>query len=107
MVHEKPSTPSFSKSYVLEQSTMASVQAQEGESKGVVNLFAGTEGIYHLPHHAKEIERLRKQHAFIVSSTGGVLVTAPLKQSTIKVLDSGAADGEERSSFLEKSELHL
>lgn len=56
------------------------------------NSFAGTEGVYLLPHHAKEIERLKTQHAFILSSTGGVLLTAPLKP-TVKVLDSGAADG--------------
>ncbi|EFY85513.1 methyltransferase family protein [Metarhizium acridum CQMa 102] len=56
------------------------------------NRFAGTEGVYLLPHHAKEIERLKTQHAFILSSTGGVLLTAPLKPA-VKVLDSGAADG--------------
>jgi hypothetical protein len=73
---------------------MASTESSNLETiqnKG--NPFAGTEGIYLLPHHIKEIERLRKQHEFILSSCGGVLVTAPLKQPKINVLDCGAADG--------------
>lgn len=57
--------------------------------------FTGTEGNYILQHHQQEIERLQKQHNFILSSTGGVLVTAPLNgNNTLRVLDSGAADGE-------------
>ncbi|KAK3294197.1 S-adenosyl-L-methionine-dependent methyltransferase [Chaetomium fimeti] len=67
--------------------------ATAGEIKDVTNLFTGTEGTYLLPHHAKEIERLKEQHALILFSTGDVLVTAPLKQSKIKVLDCGASDG--------------
>ncbi|KAK4041633.1 hypothetical protein C8A01DRAFT_34358 [Parachaetomium inaequale] len=69
------------------------VEFAEPRSKAAVNHFPGTEGVYLFPHHAKEIERLRAQHALILSSTGGILVTAPLKQSKIKVLDCGAADG--------------
>ncbi|AEO63656.1 a3a323fe-6d63-44dc-8ac0-9f720fc8c6c6 [Thermothielavioides terrestris] len=66
---------------------------QDGNGEGVVNLFAGTEGIYNLPHHAKEIERLRNQHAFLLSATGGAMLLAPIKQRSVKVLDCGAADG--------------
>ena len=62
--------------------------------------FAGTEGIYHLPHHAKEIERLQQQHAFIRSSTGSILITAPIEgKNVIRVLDSGAADGMTYAQF--------
>ncbi|KAF2499003.1 methyltransferase family protein [Lophium mytilinum] len=57
------------------------------------NPFAGTEGIYLLPHHIKEIERLRGQHRLILSSTGNTLLTAPIKEKKPRVLDSGAADG--------------
>lgn len=57
------------------------------------NPFAGTEGIYLLPHHIKEIERLRTQHRFILSSTDNTLITAPIKEGKLRVLDSGAADG--------------
>jgi hypothetical protein len=74
---------------------MASENASD-ESNGVVDRFAGTEGIYAMPHHPSEIERLQKQHALLLSSTGGVLVTIPLDKSEIRVLDSGAADGEKR-----------
>jgi hypothetical protein len=57
--------------------------------------FAGTEGVYMLPHHAKEIERLRKQHLFMNSSTGGILLITPntIGEGLLKVLDAGAADG--------------
>jgi hypothetical protein len=60
---------------------------------GTSNPFAGTEGIYLLPHHIKEIERLRTQHNFILSSTGNTLITAPISNKKVRVLDSGAADG--------------
>jgi len=61
----------------------------------VSTAFAGTEGIYLLPHHAKEIERLQKQHLFMNSSTGGILLLTPnaIGESPLKVLDAGAADG--------------
>jgi hypothetical protein len=51
------------------------------QSKGAANLFAGTEGIYPMPHHPSEIKRLQRQHALFLSSTGGVLVTIPLEKS--------------------------
>lgn len=57
------------------------------------DLFAGSEGAYLLPHHVQEIERLRTQQGLILSSTGNVLLTTPLK-SHVRILDSGAADGE-------------
>ncbi|KAJ5660841.1 uncharacterized protein N7484_000213 [Penicillium longicatenatum] len=58
------------------------------------NVFVGTEGIYLLPHHQREIERLQKQHNFFLSSTNGILLTVPLQnQSDWRILDSGAADG--------------
>ncbi|KAH6632430.1 hypothetical protein F5144DRAFT_533970 [Chaetomium tenue] len=72
---------------------MAVAEIPAREAKDLTNLFTGTEGIYLLPHHAKEIERLREQHALIRFSTGDVLVTAPLKQPKIKVLDCGASEG--------------
>ena len=57
--------------------------------------FVGTEGAYMLPHHAKEIERLQRQHRFMFSSTGGDLLRVPLPDASqkIKVLDCGCADG--------------
>ncbi|EAQ87473.1 hypothetical protein CHGG_04092 [Chaetomium globosum CBS 148.51] len=73
--------------------SMAVAEIPAREAKDVANLFTGTEGIYLLPHHAKEIERLREQHALILFSTGNVLVTAPLRQPKIRVLDCGASEG--------------
>jgi hypothetical protein len=67
------------------------------ESAKKVASFVGTEGEYMLPHHAKEIERLRKQHVFMNSTTGGQLLVVPLVtepgDKKLRVLDSGAADG--------------
>jgi hypothetical protein len=67
------------------------------ESAKQVASFVGTEGEYMLPHHAKEIERLRKQHVFMNSTTGGQLLVVPLVNEPgnkkLRVLDSGAADG--------------
>ncbi|ORX98955.1 hypothetical protein BCR34DRAFT_495689 [Clohesyomyces aquaticus] len=60
---------------------------------GASNPFVGTEGIYLLPHHIKEIERLRTQHKLILSSTGNTLITAPISNKKARVLHSGAADG--------------
>lgn len=77
---------------------MATVEVSAPEATGprtrTENLFAGSEGIYHLPHHAKEVDRLQRQSALILSSTQNVLITAPLKPGKVKVLDSGASDGE-------------
>lgn len=63
--------------------------------------FSGTEGIYLLPHHQKEIDRLRKQHKFMNSTTGGFLLVTPNLHGTgpLRVLDAGAADGEEISTL--------
>ncbi|KAL4783845.1 methyltransferase family protein [Aspergillus varians] len=66
-------------------------------SRKVAN-FVGTEGEYMLPHHAKEIERLRKQHVFMNSTTLGQLLVVPTlnqpqSDKQLRVLDSGAADG--------------
>ncbi|KAH6866128.1 hypothetical protein B0T10DRAFT_534374 [Thelonectria olida] len=57
--------------------------------------FSGSEGSYMLPHHAQEIERLRRQHHFMNLTTGGQLVVVPSihSQASLRVLDSGAADG--------------
>ncbi|KAL2792988.1 methyltransferase family protein [Aspergillus keveii] len=67
------------------------------ESAKKVASFVGTEGEYMLPHHAKEIERLRKQHVFMNSTTGGQPLVVPLVNEPgnkkLRVLDSGAADG--------------
>ncbi|KAL4863814.1 hypothetical protein BDV12DRAFT_201748 [Aspergillus spectabilis] len=69
-----------------------------GESARKVAVFVGTEGEYMLPHHAKEIERLRKQHVFMNSTTDGQLLVVPSINGSnypkpFRVLDSGAADG--------------
>lgn len=70
------------------------------QREGVINFFAGTEGIYHLPHHPSEIARLHRQHALFLVATGGVLVTIPLQhKSQIIVLDSGASDGAETQTL--------
>jgi SAM-dependent methyltransferase len=57
--------------------------------------FSGTEGSYMLPHHAQEIERLHRQHLFMNTTTGGQLLVVPAIQEkkSLRVLDSGAADG--------------
>jgi len=58
-------------------------------------VFSGTEGVYLLPHHIEEIDRLRRQHEFMRSTTEGMLVPFPLPSNggKIKVLDAGCADG--------------
>ncbi|KAL3462224.1 methyltransferase family protein [Aspergillus heterothallicus] len=66
------------------------------ESVKRVASFVGTEGEYMLPHHAKEIERLHKQHVFMNSTTDGQLLIVPSVNEPgkkLRVLDSGAADG--------------
>ncbi|PNY24591.1 Uncharacterized protein TCAP_05473 [Tolypocladium capitatum] len=57
--------------------------------------FSGTEGSYMLPHHAREVERLQRQHYFMNSTTGGQLLMVPVihQRKSLRVLDSGAADG--------------
>lgn len=57
--------------------------------------FSGTEGAYMLPHHAKEIERLRRQHRFMNSTTEGKLLVTPNTEgfSPLRILDAGCADG--------------
>ncbi|KAL8770468.1 MAG: hypothetical protein Q9209_003894 [Squamulea sp. 1 TL-2023] len=58
------------------------------------NAFAGTEGVYMLPHHHQEIDRLQRQHRFMKGTTDGALLFTPLptNQTTLRVLDSGCAD---------------
>jgi hypothetical protein len=55
--------------------------------------FSGTEGVYLLPHHKEEIERLQRQHAFIKAATNGALTPVDLRGGA-RVLDAGCADGE-------------
>ena len=56
--------------------------------------FSGTEGVYMLPHHAQEINRLQRQHRFMKSTTDGVQLVVPLStHETLQVLDCGCADG--------------
>lgn len=57
-----------------------------------VDEFHGTEGVYLLPHHRDEIERLQKQHEFIKSATSGQLTPIHLGTKA-SVLDCGCADG--------------
>lgn len=72
---------------------MAAVQLQKPTGRG--NTFKGTEGIYLLPHHPNELERVKLCHGLMMSDTGNVLIKSPLPAagSTIRVLDSGCADG--------------
>ncbi|KAL2265887.1 hypothetical protein VTJ83DRAFT_6987 [Remersonia thermophila] len=64
-------------------------------SSGSLPTFTGTEGAYMLPHHKKEIERLHRQHEFMNTTTGGQLLLPRIipQQRSLRVLDSGAADG--------------
>jgi SAM-dependent methyltransferase len=57
--------------------------------------FLGSEGVYMLPHHASEIERLTKQHHFMATTTDGLLLAAATTAGNcpLKVLDAGCADG--------------
>ena len=55
--------------------------------------FSGTEGVYLLPHHKEEIERLQRQHEFIKAATNGELTLVKLPTGA-RVLDTGCADGE-------------
>lgn len=71
---------------------MAIARSTSAAPKG--NAFVGTEGIYNLPHHRREIDRLQRQHNFILSSTGGLLLSIPVEtNATLRILDAGAADG--------------
>ena len=54
--------------------------------------FTGTEGVYLLPHHKEEIERLQRQHEFIKVACDGELTNVKLSTSA-RVLDTGCADG--------------
>ncbi|KAL9596516.1 MAG: hypothetical protein Q9219_005737 [cf. Caloplaca sp. 3 TL-2023] len=56
--------------------------------------FSGTEGVYMLPHHQQEIDRLQRQHRFMKGTTDGALLDIPLPsvRKQIQVLDSGCAD---------------
>jgi len=54
--------------------------------------FSGTEGVYLLPHHKEEIERLQRQHEFIKAATDGELTHVKLPVGA-RVLDTGCADG--------------
>lgn len=58
--------------------------------------FTGSEGVYLLPHHQKEIIRLQTQHNFMKTTTAGVLLATPNIAGTkpLRILDAGAADGE-------------
>lgn len=58
-----------------------------------VDEFSGTEGVYLLPHHKEEIERLQRQHEFIKAATNDSLTPVNLREGA-RVLDSGCADGE-------------
>lgn len=55
--------------------------------------FNETEGVYLLPHHQDEIERLQRQHFFIKAATDDKLIPIDLPTGA-RVLDSGCADGE-------------
>ncbi|KFX98274.1 hypothetical protein O988_04449 [Pseudogymnoascus sp. VKM F-3808] len=59
------------------------------------NAFRGTEGVYMLPHHAKEIDRLTKQHLFMRSTTDNLQLADPITAGAkeLRVLDCGCADG--------------
>jgi hypothetical protein len=59
------------------------------------NPFRGTEGVYMLPHHAKEIDRLTKQHLFMRSTTEDLQLAIPITSGAkeLRVLDCGCADG--------------
>lgn len=50
---------------------------------------------YLLVHTDSELERLRKQHAWMERSLGGKIVWAPIdmQKDGLKVLDVGCADG--------------
>lgn len=60
--------------------------------------FSGTEGVYLLPHHKDEIERLQRQHFFIKAATDDKLTPVDLPEGA-KVLDSGCADGKSSRSY--------
>lgn len=59
---------------------------------GSLDEFCGTEGVYLLPHHQDEIDRLQRQHNFIKTATDGQLVPVKLPAGA-RILDSGCADG--------------
>ncbi len=59
------------------------------------NVFSGTEGVYMLPHHLQEIDRLQRQHRFMKATTDGIQLVTPLpsERKNLCVLDCGCADG--------------
>ena len=72
--------------------TAIAVTRDEKSNEANINEFNGTEGIHLLPHHVEEIERLRRQHQFIKSSTNNELTHLDLPLNA-RILDSGCADG--------------
>lgn len=77
--------------------TVTPLPVENVASKIVVksNAFKGTEGVYMLPHHVKEIDRLTRQHIFMRSSTEDLQLATPITSGAkeLRVLDCGAADG--------------
>lgn len=65
------------------------------ETKASQATFLGSEGVYMLPHHVSEIERLRKQHHFMATTTDGLLLDPRVTagDGPLRVLDAGCADG--------------
>lgn len=65
------------------------------ETKASQPAFLGSEGVYMLPHHVSEIERLRKQHHFMATTTDGLLLDPRVTagDGPLRVLDAGCADG--------------
>jgi hypothetical protein len=83
--------------------------AWSGSKENRSTAFMGTEGLYMLPHHVKEIERLRKQHIFMNTTTDGILLNTPniCNADHLKVLDAGCADGGHSEFETELSSKHL
>lgn len=81
------------------QTAEHSITKAQAQAQAQAMAFQGTEGIYMLPHHVREIDRLMR------STTDGVLLVVPLpsQRKTLRVLDSGCADGRSvpLSSYLE------
>ena len=79
-------------SVALPQSISAGVAAVEAYP---TTHFSGTEGAYMLPHNAKEIKRLQRQHHLINSTTEDKLLVTPNTKgfSLLRILDAGCADG--------------
>lgn len=65
-----------------------------GLSSEATSVRARQKGEYHLEHHTEEVARLAAQHEVFLDFMGKLMIApVDLNQSSLRILDSGTADG--------------